>query len=156
MMKVDLAETMDKFVESRGAAAMASKTIDKPKLTSRCGQPVKPCYLVDLTKSRNLKWASKLGFERIIAQNWNTLAALNRAEALLNTFVETDTLVLPGKKPMHVTTKLVTEALNLPNEGIIELEINYVVEGEIPKKGSMHQVKDVPDLDRTEQFQFYM
>ena len=42
---------------------------------------------------------------------------------------------------------MIKEELGLPNEGITELE-SYVVVEEIPKKGSMHQVRDVPGLDK--------
>ena len=67
---------------------------------------------------------------------------------MLNTFIETDTLVLLGRKPVEVTTQLIKEVLGLSDEGIIEREGKNVVVEEIAKKGNMHQVKDVHDPNR--------
>ena len=86
----------------------------------------------------------------------NTLATLEGVEDLLNNFVETVSLVLPGKKLVKVTTQLIKVALGLPDEGTIETERNYVVSEEIFKKGLIHQVKDVPNSERREQFQIYL
>ena len=84
-----------------------------------------------------------------------------------------DNLVLPGKKPMEVTTQHIKGALGLLEEGIIEtkksyivveaalgileesiieVEKSYIVVEEISKKRSMHQVKDVPDFERRAEF----
>ena len=84
------------------------------------------------------------------------MATPKGAEELLNNFVETDTLVLPRKKPVEVTTQLIKAALGLSDEGIIETHKSYVVAKEIPKKRSMHKVKDALDPERRAQFQFYL
>ena len=106
---------------------MASKEADKQKQTSKCVQPVKPSYMVDLTKSMSLKWATKLGFQTLVAQDWDTLVVREGAETLLNTFVERDTLVPLGKKRVIVTTWVIKEALGLLDERITEADKNYAM-----------------------------
>ena len=81
-----------------------------------------------------------------LAKDGDTLAASEGVEALLNTFVEIDTLViLSGKKPMEVTTQLIKETLSLQDEVIKEPKKKYTAAEEIAKQASMHQVKDVPN-----------
>ena len=75
---------------------------------------------------------------------------------MLNTFVETDTLVLLRKKPLEVTTQLIKEALGLLKEVITKPQKNYAMANKISKKGSMEHVKDVLDLDMRPQFHLYM
>lgn len=48
------------------------------------------------------------------------MASLEGAEELLKNFVEIDTLLLPGKKLVDVTTQLIKITLGLLDEGIIE------------------------------------
>ena len=79
-----------------------------------------------------------MGFVNLVAQDWDTLATPEGAEALVNTFVETDTLVLPRKKPIEVTIKIIKEAVGLPDKRITKLEKNYGFAEEIQKKESMH------------------
>ena len=57
-------------------------------------------------------------------------------------------MALPRKNPVEVTTHLIIKALRLLDEGITKPKKNYDVVDEIPKKGSMHHVKDVFDPDR--------
>ena len=76
---------------------MTGKASEKQKLTRWLVEPLKPSYMVDLTKSKNLQWATKLGFQTLVAQDWNAPASLEEVEELLNNFVETDTLVLSRK-----------------------------------------------------------
>ena len=80
------------------------------------------------------------------------LATPKGSEELLNNFVETNTLVFLGKKPIGVTTQLIKAALGMRYEGVTKKERNYSVVEEITKKGLMHQVKDVPDANRRTQF----
>ena len=57
---------------------------------------------------------------------------------------------------MEIVTQLIKAALRLPNKGIIKIHKKYSVAKEIPNKGSLHQVKYVLDVDRREQYQFYL
>ena len=44
----------------------------------------------------------------------------------------------------------------MPDKSVPEIERNYAIIEEISKRGLMHQVKDVPDPNRREQFQLYL
>ena len=84
------------------------------------------------------------------------VAAPEEVEAMLNTFVDINTLVLLGKKRVEETPPLIKKALGLTNKRITKPNKGYVEAKDIPKKGSMHQVKDVPYPERRAQFPFYL
>ena len=46
---------------------MMRKTEHKQNATGKLVQPLKPTFLVDLTKGRNLQRATKLGFQTLVA-----------------------------------------------------------------------------------------
>ena len=56
-----------KLVENNARTNIANKTSKKQKQTSKLVQPIKPSYMVDLTKTKNLKWVTKMGFQTLVA-----------------------------------------------------------------------------------------
>ena len=46
--------------------------------------------------------------------------------------------------------------MGLSDEGITDPKADYSVDLEVPRKGNMHQTKDVANQERREQFQFYL
>ncbi|KAI5064728.1 hypothetical protein GOP47_0019423 [Adiantum capillus-veneris] len=55
-----------------------------------------------------------------------------------------------------VDAMLVKKVLGLPNDGDTKPKGTYAVTHEVPKRGSMHQVKDVADAKGRTQMTFYL
>ena len=130
--------------------------MSKGKATSKALQPILLPTVPSLNNAKSDEWATKVGFRRLLCQNWLTLAQPQGAEDLIRNFVETDSVVIPGRLPVLVDTQLVNKVLGLHNEGITDSEKTYPVQSKIPSTGQMRQTKDVADPERRSQFQFYL
>lgn len=62
-------EEMNELVADNPKAYITSKAGKKKKIINKLVQPLKPPYLIYLTRSQNLRWATKLGFQILIAKN---------------------------------------------------------------------------------------
>ena len=67
-MRASTIKRVRKPIENKVETAMASKAANKQKQTSKYVQLVRPSYMVDSTKSNNLKGAAKLRFQTLVAQ----------------------------------------------------------------------------------------
>ena len=130
--------------------------MSKAKVTSKALQPILLPTVPSLNNSKSDEWATKVGFRRLLCQNWLVLAQPQGAEDLIRNFVETGSVVEPGRLPMLVDKQLVHEVLGLHNEGVTDPEQAYPVQNEIPSTGQMRQTKNVADPERRSQFQFYL
>ncbi|KAI5070932.1 hypothetical protein GOP47_0013183 [Adiantum capillus-veneris] len=75
---------------------------------------------------------------------------------MIKAFCETDTVVIKGREAMFVDTELIKKAFALPDEGSTKPSKVSPSTEEIPRKGSKHQIKDVPDLHQRTQMAFYL
>ena len=128
----------------------------KAKVTSKALLPILLPTVPSLNNSKSDEWAMKVGFKRLLCQNWLVLAQPQGAEDLIRNFVETGSVVEPGRVPMLVDKQLVHEVLGLHNEGVTDPDQTYPVQNEIPSTGQMRQTKNVADPERRSQFQFYL
>ena len=131
-------------------------TMSKGKAASKALQPMLLPAIPSLNNAKSDEWATKVGFQRLLSQNWVALAQPQGEEELLKSFVETDSVVIPGRFPVLVDTQLIHEVLGLHDEGIMDSQKTYPVQSEIPSTGQMRQTKDVADPERRSQFQFYL
>ena len=130
--------------------------MSKGKAASKALQPIPLPAIPSLNNAKSDESATKVGFRRLLSQNWVALAQPQGAEELIKSFVETDSVVILGRLPVLVDTQLVHEVLGLHDEGITNSEKTYPVQSEIPSIGQMRQTKDVVDPERRSQFQFYL
>ena len=79
--------------------------------------PISLPVIPDLRKQENEDWSRKLGFKALIQQDWERLVEPEGAEELIKHFLETDTVVTPGRLPVPVNTVLVKQVLGLHDEG---------------------------------------
>ena len=134
----------------------AQSDMAKAKVNTKALQPILLPTVPSLSNPKSDEWATKVGFRRLLCQNWQELAQPQGAEDLIKNFVETNSVVEQGKVPMLVDKQLVHEVLGLHNEGVTDPDQIYPVQNEIPSTGQMRQTKNVADPERRSQFQFYL
>ncbi|MCO5548599.1 hypothetical protein L7F22_002059 [Adiantum nelumboides] len=83
--------------------------MSKGKAASKGLQPIQLPTVPSLSNPKNDEWANKTGFRRLLCQKWEQLAQPQGAEELIKTFLETDTVVVPGRMPVTVDMQLVHE-----------------------------------------------
>ncbi|KAI5060652.1 hypothetical protein GOP47_0025072 [Adiantum capillus-veneris] len=115
-----------------------------------------PHPLPTLSDASIRTWAEKLGCQTLLALPWEELAAPSQAEQLVQQFLDTNTIVVPGKQPVEVNAQLVHQVLHLPVEGAFETKQKFNPNEEVPKTGTMHQTKDVQDPARRMYLQFLL
>ena len=141
---------------SSSPLSQQQSAMSKGKAASKALQPILLPTVPSLNDAKSDEWATKVGFRRLLSQNWGVLAQPQGAKELIKSFVETDSVVIPGRLPILVDTQLIHEVLGHHDEGIMDSEKTYPVQSEIPSTGQMRQTKDVADPERRSQFQFYL
>ena len=111
--------------------------MSKGRATSKVVQPIPLPTVPSLNNAKSDKWATKVGFRRLLCQNWGVLAQPQGAEELIRNFIETDSVVIAGRLPVLVDTQLVHEVLGLHNERSTDSEKTYPVQSEIPSTCQM-------------------
>ena len=149
-------DTTEVASTSNSPHSQQQNTMSKGRATSKALQPILLPTVPSLNNAKSDEWATKVGFRRLLSQNWEVLAQPQGAKELIRSFVETDSVVIAGRLPVLVDTQLVHEVLGLHDEGITDPEKTYPVQSEIPNTGQMRQTKDVADPERRSQFQFYL
>ncbi|KAI5063478.1 hypothetical protein GOP47_0022025 [Adiantum capillus-veneris] len=87
-----------------------------------------------------------MGFDTLIFQKWqDNLANTEGAMDSVKNFCEADIVVVQNKEPVLVDEALVSKALGLTNQGNTKLNKVCPISNEIPRKGTMHQIKDIAD-----------
>ena len=82
------------------AQSKATTTTGKRKATNTAKPliPTKVFPVPNVTQARTAKWAEKVGFQKMLSKDWEALADPKEAYNLIQQFVETDTVVMPGKE----------------------------------------------------------
>ena len=97
--------------------------MSKGRATSKALQPIPLPTVPSLNNAKSDEWATKVGFRRLLCQNWGALAQPQGAEELIRNFVETDSVVIARRRlPVLIDTQLIHEVLGLHNEGIADSE----------------------------------
>ncbi|KAI5055958.1 hypothetical protein GOP47_0029479 [Adiantum capillus-veneris] len=102
----------------------------------------------NMTKKVHQAWKKDMGFDTLISQKWQGLANPEGSMDIMKNICETDTIVVQNREPVLVDEALVSKSLGLTNQGSIEPNKVYPISNEIPRKGTMHHIKDVADAER--------